>query len=630
MIHNLSGVTIPDRIIRLLNRNLKYNFDSSINFDKIYDEFFRYRHRFCVQTNIPYDPDTVFNPSLRVPPRKQLWKSDFKTVNDYFRFLEVKILNLRHTLPQTFQSRDIQNRRYLKKWFEENDIIVKNTDKNLGICIMSVKDYHEKAIDLLNDRTVYQLQPAPFTEENVLQIRQILMNEMERVKKMISKQSWDFIQHGFNSNWIVPQFHILPKVHKSPWVGRPIVSSMKWITRNMAVVINIELEKYSKLLPTTVIDSKQLIQHLDGQLVNENCNFFSLDVVSMYTNIPVNETLLALKKFGINIGILHMIKLCCDYNYFNYGGNTFLQLDGIPMGINFAVAFANLAMFVLIESDARLLRFKNKIKYWGRYLDDCNGLWKGSREEFNLFFKTINSINNKIQFTLGEFGRRCVFLDLEASITEENRITFKLYQKKLNRYLYIPFTSSHPTATKKGWIKAELIRFRRNNSSLDDFLHSARFFYLRLRRRGYPDWFLMKIFDEFRYDGRENELKLPQVIPDITSIMSDGSTLTNSMRFFISLRKYIIAKAHEKHGFRKMDESPEYKEHLVFTLEFNKRLEKSRFASLLYPLPAWKPTNPWLDHSRVITAWKVQNKLGNIFTHNMHNKKIIEYIDRNY
>jgi len=626
MIHNLSGLAIPNHIIRLLNRNLKYNFDSYINFDKLYDDFWQFKHRFCTQTNIPYDPNDDFNPSLHLPPRMRLGISNSKTVNDYLIDLERKVLNLRHEIPQFINSRDKRDLRFLRTWFEENNIIVKSTDKNLGVCILSVHDYHQKAIDLLKDNSVYQILRYPLNSDDIQNIIANLRVELMKIKPMISNQSWTFIEYGLNNHQTVPQFHILPKVHKTPWVGRPIVSSMKWVTRNMAVVINIELEKYSKLLPTTIIDSKQLIQHLDNQRVDSKCNFFSLDVVSMYTNIPVNETLLALKKFGINIGILHMIKLCIEYNYFNYGGNSYFQLDGIPMGINFAVAFANLAMFVLIESDKRLLKFKNQIKYWGRYLDDCNGIWKGDRASFEVFFKTINSINPKIKFTCGEFGRKCIFLDLEASINSENTISFKLFQKPLNKYLYIPFSSSHPTATKKGWIKGELIRFRRNNSTYEDFLKSSHWFYLRLRRRGYPDWFLHNIFLNFKYQDRDSELKLPQKYQDLKSL-PENLKFSETIDFFFKLRKYIIQKAHQKHGFLKENDATTRKEFITFTTDFNKRLEKKRFASLLYPLPQWKMNNPYLDHSKVIVSWRIQNTLGRIFTHKMHNTKITRYIE---
>lgn len=506
----------------------------------------------------------------------------------------------------------------MRSWFENNNVIIKQTDKNLGICIINTTDYHEKVMKLLNDGTVYQ---KIIEKPDLLSILSQLRRNVSQIKNMISEDQYKFIEHGFQTNHSFPQFHIIPKVHKTPWVGRPIVSSMTYVTRNMAIVINVELEKYAKLLSTTIKDSRELIQHLDNQRVPETCNFFSLDVVSMYTNIPVNETLIALRNFGINSAILQMIRWCIDYNYFKYAGDIYKQLDGIPMGINFAVAFANLAIFILIESDPRLLNFKKHLIYWGRYLDDCNGIWKGSKEEFETFFTTINSINPKIQFTIGDFGKECVFLDLVAKINDDNRISFKLYQKPLNKYLYIPFNSCHPTATKRGWIKGELIRFRRNNSTFNDFKASTVRFYCRLRKRGYPSYFILNIFKKFSYSGREEELKLMSPTDFASSrANSAGLHFTKTMKHFIKLRRYIVKKGIKKRGPHSPQERR--KERIVFSTDYNRRLEAFRLQRIFHPIPTWTASNPYLDTSKITVAYRIRNTLGSIFNHRIHNIKI--------
>ncbi|KAI9310389.1 hypothetical protein BX666DRAFT_1820872, partial [Dichotomocladium elegans] len=56
----------------------------------------------------------------------------------------------------------------------------------------------------------------------------------------------------------------------------------------------------------------------------------------------------------------------------------------------------------------------------------------------------------------------------------------------LNQYLYVPFCSYHPLANKKGFIKAELIRYARNSSTVSAFNTMVVKFFYRLRQHGYP------------------------------------------------------------------------------------------------------------------------------------------------
>ena len=53
--------------------------------------------------------------------------------------------------------------------------------------------------------------------------------------------------------------------------------------------------------------------------------------------------------------------------------------------------------------------------------------------------------------------------------TSSNVLQFSAFQKPLDKYLYIPVESFHPSSNKKAFIKGELMRYARNNSSFNSF-----------------------------------------------------------------------------------------------------------------------------------------------------------------
>ena len=74
-------------------------------------------------------------------------------------------------------------------------------------------------------------------------------------------------------------------------------------------------------------------------------------------------------------------------------------------------------------------------------------------------------------------------------------LNFKTYQKPLNAYLHIPYTSEHPIFTLKSSVQSEMKRYIRTNSDFINFLHISALFLLKLKDRGYPfnvlnTWFL--------------------------------------------------------------------------------------------------------------------------------------------
>ncbi|KAI0065892.1 hypothetical protein BV25DRAFT_1797961 [Artomyces pyxidatus] len=69
----------------------------------------------------------------------------------------------------------------------------------------------------------------------------------------------------------------------------------------------------------------------------------------------------------------------------------------------------------------------------------------------------------------------------------------------MNSYLYIPWSSCHSDASKRSWVKGELIRYVRISSREEDFSKITSLFVKRLRARGYPGRWLRSVLSEVSY-----------------------------------------------------------------------------------------------------------------------------------
>jgi hypothetical protein len=92
------------------------------------------------------------------------------------------------------------------------------------------------------------------------------------------------------------------------------------------------------------------------------------------------------------------------------------------------------------------------------------------------------------------------FLDLTLHKQKRKNGTYtlatNLFQKKMNKYLFIPPFSNHAPHVHKGWITSYIKRIRLNCTKDIDFLLHKNTFFLRLLVRGYDLEFLIPIFEQ--------------------------------------------------------------------------------------------------------------------------------------
>ncbi len=153
------------------------------------------------------------------------------------------------------------------------------------------------------------------------------------------------------------------------------------------------------------------------------------------------------------------------------------------MGTSCACANATL-YWGYIKRKHILPKWKEKLIFLWRFIDDKLGIWVGTPEDFNQFINDINSYSQLKWETTG-LNNTTNFLDLTISINSNGTITTKTYQKPTNLHLYIPPNLAHPPGILKSIIYGNLWRYWLQNTNIIDFMEITKQFAERLITRGY-------------------------------------------------------------------------------------------------------------------------------------------------
>jgi hypothetical protein len=345
---------------------------------------------------------------------------------------------------------------------------------------------------------------------------------------------------------------------------RPIVSCVTYVTTPLSKWVDSMLNPLVMNIPTVIKDSKSFVNmieslYVDSEHIND-CMLLVADISSLYTMIPTDEGIAMMRRFlnrpvnrrqllaqhkyqqqeEINKAksdkkrqqlqqiqqqqrrngdddtcnkiintIIEALTIVLKNNYIQFKGKTYLQINGTAMGQSCAVVFANVFVYEIeIDMVNRRLREQSLLKY-GRFIDDVFALITRSSLT-QAFIDEINSLHPNMTFNCIASSSDVEFLDIVIYKGEryqrEKRFDVRVHQKQINRYLYIPYTSFHTYHNKIGWIKAELIRYIRNTSSIDEYIKIKKLFFRRLRDRGYPPRFLLNIFNTVMHSERSDML----------------------------------------------------------------------------------------------------------------------------
>jgi hypothetical protein len=136
------------------------------------------------------------------------------------------------------------------------------------------------------------------------------------------------------------------------------------------------------------------------------------------------------------------------------------------MGTNLAPILANLYLAMLQEELKKKCAHDKKLKWptlFQRFIDDGFGIMEGRKKDVEYWINQFNGLRKTITINKWIFGDHVEFMDLY--IYKGNKfftsgfLDFKIFQKDVNRYMYIPCKSGHVSLTIKNYVLGEIKRY---------------------------------------------------------------------------------------------------------------------------------------------------------------------------
>ena len=338
----------------------------------------------------------------------------------------------------------------------------------------------------------------------------------------------------------VSKFYLLPKIHKLPQLvknihgneksdvqntiekareykiippGRPIVSSVDSLTEPMSKHVDKILQRYVTKIKSYVKDTTDFLNKIKSVPLSSDSILVTMDVKSLYTNIPHDHGVEALRTFlekqdvpGDEIeDLCSMANFILKHNYFTFNEKYYLQSKGTAMGTKMAPAYANIYMAVLEEDFLSKCSLQPSLYF--RYIDDIFLIWPHSEDDLASFHDAFNTHNSNIQFTMESSKEKIHFLDVNVS-KKDNTLSTSVYVKPTDTFSYLEYNSFHPSHTKKSVVYSQLLRYKRITSEPKVFETDASNLGKQFIKRGYPTRLVHHALTEVRKKSRTDLLSV--------------------------------------------------------------------------------------------------------------------------
>ena len=244
----------------------------------------------------------------------------------------------------------------------------------------------------------------------------------------------NFLKYTFHNNLtltdtVLAKCYGLPKIHKQDTTLRPIISLINSPTHFLVKILYDDSRQYkSREITFKGQFWSQKKKKLADHVVDDDHVLLSLEVFSLFTNVPCDLTLKSLdhrcqlihNKCRILFDeIINFTKFLFENTYFTFNNNVYLKIFGTPMGLPILPLFADIIMDCL-----RILKDKHNCStlfyYW--FVDDT--ILCVQKKFIDLALNIFKSQDNNLQFTFeGQQNNQINFLDLTLIIKESHIVS---------------------------------------------------------------------------------------------------------------------------------------------------------------------------------------------------------------
>ena len=293
-------------------------------------------------------------------------------------------------------------------------------------------------------------------------------------------------------------------MHKPGTPLRPVVSMVGTAEYGLAKWLDTIIKPhvfYTHVLSSTA----DFIMKLKNLVISSSDVVCSFDVVSLFTNVPLAETIDLItdsvysvyspNKPNFSKDIFKKLLTKATGGMFLHGEKLFRQIDGVAMGGPLGPTFANFFLGHIEKTLFANIDFGPK--NYGRYMDDIFAVFH-SEEHKQAFFNHLNNQHPKMKFTVEDsISNILPFLDTKFRVTD-NGIETEVYRKPTHTNVFMNFKAIAPFSWKFGLILGALHRAFMICSSTDLFNAEVEKLRIMFGKNGYSNHFFNKVMEKFK------------------------------------------------------------------------------------------------------------------------------------
>lgn len=411
----------------------------------------------------------------------------------------------------------------------EADAIITKADKGGTLVVLEKKVYIDKTLKFLADNNVEKID-----KDLTFEAQRKLLEFLKNCNEVVSPREVQMLKV---MNPQAPSLRAQLKVHKDGNPIRPVVdgrsSPFYKVARKCLKFLTTHYKFHKQF---SIKNSSELTNRIRNIPINDDMKFVSLDIVNLYTNIPVDNTVQIIQRNLMEQNklstreideFISLLRIILKYNYFKFNGDIYLQKDGLSMGSSISGLLADIFINHLENRFfSENPTWAAKIIYYFRYVDDTLLLVKGNEDVINSIVAIFNNLHEKIKFTCEVQTNNSInFLDL--SIRNSNgRHSFGIFRKKTCTDGILDFTSNHPMQHKKAFFHFAINRVFTIPLSKDEHDHEMTIIEHIATANNYPRNFVNNLYRKIanKYENK--------VVP------SNNSRVPNENTKFVSLPYY--------------------------------------------------------------------------------------------
>ena len=394
----------------------------------------------------------------------------------------------------------------LKSLSTNKDLIIQKSGKGNSVVLLNRNDYIKRMNEMLSDSSKFKkLDIKPGKAINsLLQQEDRLTNFLKKVKRSISDKLYKGLYPRASQPGIM---YGLSKIHKPIFNNfpklRPILSAINAATYGWAKLF-VPLLKCFTMNECTLKDSFEFAKDITNQ--NSNCFMASLDVDSLFTNVPLDETIkICIDKLfksdmtvsGLNKKeMFEMLSLTLKESIILFDNKYYSQIDGVAMGSPLGPTLANIFLCYHESNWLKDCPKNFKAIYYKRYVHDIFVLFnKPERAQF--FLEYINKKHKNIKFSIEtELNGSLSFLDVKI-FRENEKFVASVFRKDTFSGVYTNFISFISLEYKFGLVHTLLNRCFNLSSDFLKFHHEVDKLKKILSKNAYLQKFVDKCIQKF-------------------------------------------------------------------------------------------------------------------------------------